>query len=155
MHVATLSARGVSPLQDYFSASASSALPPPLSGQLVLSCEPPIPPKACPKSKKPKVEGAAAASSSGEVKAIVVMVQEMSEKLLAKEAGATDGFDAETVAHLQQLAAGLVDDEVWSPTANTYNLCFNISVARLYVRQLLVCIVIAYVIRHRVPTPQA
>ena len=86
---------------------------------------------------------------------LVALVQETAEKLVAKEAGATDGFDAETVAHLQQLAARLVDDEVWSPTANTYNLCFNISVARLYVRQLLVCIVIAYVIRHRVPTPQA
>ena len=56
----------------------------------------------------------------------VGVVKQTAEKLVAKEAGATAGFDAETVAHLQQLAAGLVDDEVWSPTANTYNLCFNI-----------------------------
>ena len=83
-------------------------------------------------TKKQMLDPATAASSSCDVKAEIKEEKseeekkeekiEEEEKPTGHDLAAAVGFGAAEVAALQQLAAGLADDEVWNPQVSTYKL---------------------------------
>lgn len=83
-------------------------------------------------SKLPMLDPATAASSSCDVKAEIKEEKseeekkeeksEEEEKPTGHDLAAAVGFGAAEVAALQQLAAGLADDEVWKPQVGMYKL---------------------------------